>query len=112
MNEDKLKEILENHKKWLNNDGGESANLRYANLHGANLHGADLYDADLRGADLDFTCLPLWCGSKNIKVDMKLIYQLLAHVYVLDNDSEDFKEIQKLIRPYAEKSHRWSELKE
>ena len=52
-----LKEILKNHKKWLNNEGGSSANLRGANLSDvnlcrANLRGADLRDADLRGTDL------------------------------------------------------------
>ena len=48
-----LTQILELHKKWLNNeDGGERANLRGANLSGANLRGAYLWDADLSGADL------------------------------------------------------------
>lgn len=48
MDNEKLKEILERHRKWLNNeDGGERANLG-----GANLCGADLREADLRGANL------------------------------------------------------------
>ena len=51
-------EILEKHKKWLDDeDGGERANLRGANLRdadlrGANLRGANFWDADLRGANL------------------------------------------------------------
>ena len=53
MDNEKLKEILERHRKWLNDeDGGERANLRGANLRGVNLRGADLREADLRGADL------------------------------------------------------------
>ena len=58
MDNEKLKEILERHRKWLNDeDGGEradlyGADLREANLYGANLYGADLYGANLRGADL------------------------------------------------------------
>ena len=78
MDNEKLKEILERHRKWLNDeDGGERANLcgaylcgaylcgadlcgaylcgadlRGANLCGANLYGADLRGANLRGADL------------------------------------------------------------
>ena len=63
MDNEKLKEILERHRKWLNDeDGGEradlyganlrGANLREANLREANLYGADLYGADLRGANL------------------------------------------------------------
>ena len=53
MDNEKLKEILERHRKWLNDeDGGERADLRGANLYGANLCGADLRGADLRGANL------------------------------------------------------------
>ncbi len=58
MDNEKLKEILERHRKWLNDeDGGERADLREANLRGANLceanlYGADLYGANLRGANL------------------------------------------------------------
>jgi hypothetical protein len=57
MNAEALRDILENHKKWLTNDGGERANLsgadlRWANLSGANLRGADLRWADLRRANL------------------------------------------------------------
>ena len=63
-----LKEILEKHKKWLNEeDGGERADLSYADLRDADLsytdlrnadlssailRGVDLSDSDLRGADL------------------------------------------------------------
>ena len=63
-----LKQILELHKKWLNNEGDgkradlsradlrsadlRSADLSRADLRGADLSGADLRDADLRGADL------------------------------------------------------------
>ena len=49
-----LKEILEQHKKWIESNGveGKRANLRGANLGGADLKGAYLRDADLRGAYL------------------------------------------------------------
>ena len=58
MDNEKLKETLERHRKWLDDeDGGERADLREANLcvadlREANLRGADLRGADLRGADL------------------------------------------------------------
>ena len=53
MDNEKLKEILERHRKWLNDeDGGERANLYEANLYGANLREADLREADLYGANL------------------------------------------------------------
>ena len=53
-----LREILDKHKKWLNDeDGGKRANLRYVYLQGFDLQGADLRNADLQGADLQFTKL-------------------------------------------------------
>ena len=63
MSTEQLNEILESHKKWLNNeDDGIRADLRGANLSGAdlryatlryaNLSGANLRDADLMGANL------------------------------------------------------------
>ena len=53
MDNEKLKEILERHRKWLNNeDGGERAYLGGADLGGADLGGANLYGANLRGANL------------------------------------------------------------
>ena len=53
MDNEKLKEILERHRKWLNDeDGGERANLYEANLYGANLREANLYGANLYGANL------------------------------------------------------------
>ena len=53
MNAEKLKEVLEAHRKWLDDEeGGERANLSRADLSGADLSGADLSEADLRWADL------------------------------------------------------------
>ena len=49
---EKLAEILENHKKWLADDGGCRAYLSGADLSRADLSGADLSGADLSGADL------------------------------------------------------------
>ena len=121
-----LKEILQKHWKWLKDEeGGEqanlrSANLRYANLSSANLRSANLSSADLRyanlryanlsSANLDFSCFPLWCGGSKFKCEAKFVYQLLAHIATLDCADEDFKEIKKLIMPYALKSHRANDL--
>ena len=53
ISKDELEEILEKHKKWLNNkNGGEQANLRSAVLNNTNLQYADLSGADLRCANL------------------------------------------------------------
>lgn len=55
---DELKEIIEKHKKWLNDEeGGERADLREANLSRADLQGTDLREADLRKADLQYAIL-------------------------------------------------------
>jgi len=52
MNADQIKAVLESHRKWGNNEGGERANLSGVNLSGANLSRANLYRADLYLADL------------------------------------------------------------
>ena len=67
MEQTKLKEILEKHKKWLHDgDGGIRAYLRGADLNCAdlscvNLSGADLSCANLSGADL--SCANLSCAD-------------------------------------------------
>jgi uncharacterized protein YjbI with pentapeptide repeats len=106
------------------------ANLRRANLTGANLRGADLRDAylrgadlrradltgadlrraDLTGADLDFSCWPLWCGSKNVKVDARIAAQLAAHFCVLDCDDKEYQKARKAVLKFAKTSHRAEEL--
>ena len=74
ITQEKLKEILASHSKWLQNEygGGKKANLsnvdlscinlchvdlRGANLCGANLCNANLYGANLFGADLSNSSL-------------------------------------------------------
>ncbi|EAH2872914.1 pentapeptide repeat-containing protein [Listeria monocytogenes] len=72
MKQEELDIILENHGKWLFNEGGDRAdlsnadlkntnlrfaNLRLADLRGANLSYADLSYADLRGANLSYADL-------------------------------------------------------
>ena len=54
MKASKLKQVLDQHKLWIETNGvqGQYANLRGANLEGANLSGADLRYANLTGADL------------------------------------------------------------
>lgn len=64
MDNEKLKEILERHHKWLKGeDGGERANLREADLRGADLYGANLRGANLRGAK-DIPFVPLACPER------------------------------------------------
>ena len=96
-----IQEVLARHKKWLENDeGGQRAYLQAADLRGA----------DLRDADLDFSCWPLWCGSQSVKVNLRIVYQLLAHVACLECDEPEFQDIKKAIMPYALMSHRAADL--
>ena len=111
MGEIKLEEILRKHKLWLKDDvDGERANLSGADLRSANLRSAYLRHADIRSANLDYSCFPLHCGSKDIKTDIKLVRQLLAHICALDCEDLEHGEIMSLIIPYAEKSHRAKDL--
>ena len=87
-----LKEILAEHKKWINNEGGTRANLR---------------GADLRGAVLDFSCLPLWCGGSRFKCSPALIRQIFAHVSTLvcEDADDELKAAIDAIKCEAMKSH-------
>lgn len=58
MKPDELKNILDEHRKWLAGDFGCLANLSYANLRGANLSYAELREADLIGARLPHFQVP------------------------------------------------------
>lgn len=53
MTDSELREILEEHQKWLRNEGGKRADLSGANLGGANLREVNLSEVDLSGADLN-----------------------------------------------------------
>lgn len=93
MEQSKLNEILELHKKWLKNeDGGVRATLTGANL---------------TGADLDFSTLPLWCGGLNFTIDKKQAKQLMYHVVNLMQHSklDTSKIIKKQAYKWLEDSH-------
>ena len=124
MDQGKLDHMIAEHGKWLKGEGGErmvlrgadlsysvlrrsdlsgsdlsGSNLRGSNLSGSDLRGSDLRDSDircsnLRGSDLDFSCLPLWCGSFGMKVDDRILLQMIYHIEMLDK-SECSKTLQK-----------------
>ena len=58
-----------------------NANMQNTQLITANLIGADLRNTDLRGASIDFSCFPLWCGSKDIMIDEEQAKQLFMHIF-------------------------------
>ena len=102
MKQEQINDILEKHKLWLDDSPeGERANFQVADLKGANLERANLYGADLRevnfymanlngvdfeGADLDYSCWPLSCRTKDVKLCKKLQAQLLAHAFQVAHD--------------------------
>ena len=86
------------------------ADLRCANLRGANLIGAYLSGADLSETDIDFSCWPLWCGSKGVKVDVRIARQLAAHFCVLDCDNAEYQAARAAILEFAKQSHRAADL--
>jgi len=108
METEMLKILLKNHDLWLRSEGqkGKRINLESANLGSANL----MY------ANLDFSCLPLWCGSMKMIVDVKIARQIAAHLYALDVRNKDksknneFQKIRTAIYNFAKKSHRAADL--
>ena len=86
------------------------ANLSRANLSHANLSGANLNGADLRGADLDYSAWPLWCGSKGVKVDLRIAAQIAAHFCALDCVDKEFMKVRRALLKFAKTSHRAKDL--
>ena len=121
MEQKRLEEILENHRKWMEGKGGKRAdlrgadfrgadlrwaNLQEANLQRANLRRADLCGADLCGADLDYSCWPLWCGSLDVIVDKRISAQLAYHFCRLVCDDPEVQAAQQAIKELANQFHR------
>ena len=95
------------------------ANLRGVDLRGADLSRADLSEADLSGAnlrgadlseaDLDFSCLPLWCGGLQLKVDKRLACQLAYHLCSMQCDDAEYLKMRNSILGFANQFHRADE---
>ena len=79
------------------------ADLREANLSYANLSHADLSHADLSYANLYMTTWPLWCGSKNARIDISIASQLAAHFCCLRCDDPEYQKAKEALLPLAKK---------
>ncbi|EAA0103364.1 pentapeptide repeat-containing protein [Listeria monocytogenes] len=66
MKQEELDIILENHGKWLRNEGGEKADLSNADLKNTNLRFADLSNANLSIADLSYANLS-WVNWQHVE---------------------------------------------
>ena len=84
--------------------------LRDANLQNADLRNADLWNADLQGANVDYSCLPLWCGLLNIKIDRRIAAQLAYHFCAMQCDDPEVGEMQKSMYAFANTFHRVGEV--
>jgi len=93
--------------RWANL---RNADLRNADLRNADLRTADLRNADMRDANLDYSAWPLWCGTKDVKVDRKIYLQLLAHLCAVDVDDDECKAHQQASLKLARQSHRAKDL--
>ena len=111
---EELKQVLEDHRLWLQNQGGARADLsvadlREADLSEADLSGADLSGADLHGANLDFSCLPLRCGGLRWKIDRRIAAQIAYHFCSMECDDPDFIKVRNSILDFANRFHRVEE---
>lgn len=126
MTKEKIKEIMDAHILWLDDNGGDradlsGANLSYADLRYADLRRADLRDTNLRGAnlrranlsgaDLNFSSWPLWCGSIGVKLCDKNIKQLIYHA-IVNMTKEQQQEFLKDPIDYANGFHMIGEVEE
>jgi uncharacterized protein YjbI with pentapeptide repeats len=82
------------------------ANLRRADLRGAELRCANLQGANLQGANMDRSCLPLWRGSLNIKIDKRIAAQIVYHFCAMDCNDPQVKEIQESLYAFANTFHK------
>lgn len=120
MTQNEINEALRKHRLWLKNRyEGERLTLRWADLHEADLQGADLRKADLRkanlrkadlrGAELDYSAWPLWCGSLDVKVDVRIARQIAYHFCRLDCSDPEYLRARNLLIDFANGFHRVNE---
>lgn len=95
MDKNEIREILEKHQLWLDDNGGERINLQGADLRGidlckANLRGANLQDVRLWGADLRYADLR-YANLRN--ADLHNAYLCGANLSEADLHSADLSSI-------------------
>lgn len=86
------------------------ADLRRADLRRADLRGADLQRANLQRANVDYSCWPLWCGSRGVKVDREIAAQLAAHFCAVDCNDPEYLAARAAVLTFAQTFHEAEEL--
>ena len=110
MSREDLDTVLKTHRMWLEDrGGGKCADLQGADLRGADLRGANLQGADLYGADLDFASWSLWCGTRGVRVDVRIFRQIAMHLCGVVVDDDECRAAQGALMPLARKCHRAAE---
>ena len=76
MNKEEIRNVLDNHKKWLSDNGGSIADLQKADLREADLRGADLSQANGIETAIDWL-------KKNFKTNNKgfIVYKAIGATY-------------------------------
>ena len=87
----------------------QGADMRGADMRGADLKGTDMKDAKLQNAYLDYSAWPLWCGSFDVKCDIRLASQLAYHFCRLDCKDKEVVAAQNALITLANKFHRVEE---
>jgi uncharacterized protein YjbI with pentapeptide repeats len=85
------------------------SDLSYSDLSSSNLRYSDLRSSDLSYSNLDFSCLPLYCGSFDMKVDKRIASQIAYHFCRLVCDDEEVKQAQQAVKGLANQFHRVDE---
>jgi uncharacterized protein YjbI with pentapeptide repeats len=83
-----------------------NGNLNSVDLNDAETFLTDFREADLTNANLDFSSLPLWCGSFDMKVDAKIMRQIAYHFCRLKCDDRESIDMQNALLDFANKFHR------
>ena len=100
MKNEKLQEVLAEHKKWLESGGkeGKRADLRWADLRGADLRGANIDGEIIQRPPISIANITYWCLITDDR--MRLGCKLHTHnewqnfndgeISAMDDDALDF----------------------
>ena len=83
--------------------------MKDTDMQDADLQGANLRRANLQGANLDYSAWSLWCGSFDVKCDIRLASQLAYHFCRLDCKDKEVVAAQNALITLANKFHRVEE---